>query len=536
MSVAIVPLVLSPWLFAELRKELDSPLFRDAAQSQYSAWCLRHGARLYRDVGAPDGPLIHFLHAFLQLFGGIHDHGFRRADLGFQLVCSGTMGAALAPRLTTTRVGAFLSRTAWAYLGVALWLAWYLLQAWPHTIQRDAYFALLGNLGLVLVYASADHTPKVARFTAMAGGALCMLLVFSRHTGIVYPASAALAILLPDDAVREQRALRLKATLQGFAIGFGIIFVGLLLFGSISGLWFWYFRFPFTFHRWLAKQNAFYLFSEGYADAAQIAVVALVGIVVGVAVRALPRRALAFAFAPMLCLIAACIEGKGWPNHVQQVTAMEVVLDLLVVSELWKYEREEVHWAPAHAAFAALALLFVGYEANKTIHSSWYLTAPMPIPEDSDIVEAKRIGNYLKAHTAPDDRILYYGHEAHTLLNAERLPATPYYVNMSINVERFYERAPAAPGEEPNPEERQAIRDLQHDISRDACRRIKATPPGAVVILDVSLLFGPNGRAELLGICPALGSMLKHDYHEVTIPNVPPLYQVFLRGPADSGS
>src|SRR5947207_12994921 len=66
ISVAILPLAVFPWLLTELQKEVQSPLFRDAAQCQYSGWCLLHGVRLYKDVGAPDGPLIHFLHALMQ--------------------------------------------------------------------------------------------------------------------------------------------------------------------------------------------------------------------------------------------------------------------------------------------------------------------------------------------------------------------------------------------------------------------------------------------------------------------------------------
>src|SRR5262249_1828651 len=73
VSVLVVPLALSPWLKAQLGKQLDSPLFRDATQCQYSGWCLRHGMKLYRDFGAPDGPFIHFLHAIMQMFVGITD-------------------------------------------------------------------------------------------------------------------------------------------------------------------------------------------------------------------------------------------------------------------------------------------------------------------------------------------------------------------------------------------------------------------------------------------------------------------------------
>ncbi len=536
LSVVILPLALSPWLFAELRKELDSALFRDAAQCQYSAWCLRHGARLYRDVGAPDGPLTHFLHAFLQLFGGISDHGFRRADLGFQLVCSGAMGIALGPRFVTTRAGAWLSHAAWACLGAGLWLCWYLMQGPGLTIQRDAYFALLGYLGLVLVYASADHTPKVARMSATLGGVLCMLLVFSRHTGVVYPAAAVLGIVLCDDPAREQRNLRLKAALQGMVIGFAAIGVGLLFFGSFSGLVFWYFRFPFTYYRWLSKQNAFHLFSEGYPDAADIAILALIGVFVAVGVRALPRRALVFGLVPMLSFIGACLQGKGWPNHVQQTTAATVVLELLVLSEIWKHRAGEAHWSPAQATFAALALCVAAYDGTKSLHTSWFFAAPLPVPVDSDIVEAERIGNYLKNHTPPDGRIFYYGHEAHTLLNAERLPATPYYVTLSFNIERLYERQPPARGEEPNAEQRAAIRALQRQISREACRDIKATPPAAMVFLDGSLGIWGDGRAETIHLCPAVGRMLQRDYHEVAVPDVPAQYHIFLRGQEPSAS
>jgi hypothetical protein len=119
--VAIVPLALLPWLLTELHKELASPLFRDAAQCQYSGWCLLHGFRLYRDVGAPDGPLIHFLHAFMQLLAaGRTDRGCRWADLFIQVAGSGVMGAALAPRSAETALGRALSRIAWAGLGAAL--------------------------------------------------------------------------------------------------------------------------------------------------------------------------------------------------------------------------------------------------------------------------------------------------------------------------------------------------------------------------------------------------------------------------------
>ncbi|HXU60917.1 MAG TPA: hypothetical protein VN962_04405, partial [Polyangia bacterium] len=190
IAVAIVPLALWPWLLPQIRRELGSPLFRDATQCQYSGWCILHGLRIYKDVAAPDGPLIHFLHALMQAFAGSSDRGCRAADLVLQLTGSGVMGASLAPAIAETRAGRVLSRIAWAALAMSLWMTWYLDQGWGQTVQRDTYFALFGYCGLVLVYTSAEFSPRAARITATAGGALCMLQIFGRHSGMAYPASA----------------------------------------------------------------------------------------------------------------------------------------------------------------------------------------------------------------------------------------------------------------------------------------------------------------------------------------------------------
>jgi len=529
--VAVIPLALLPWLLVELHKELASPLFRDAAQCQYSGWCLLHGFRLYRDVGAPDGPLIHFLHAFMQILAaGPSDRGCRWADLFIQLTGSGVMGAALAPRSAETPLGRALSRIAWAGLGAALWLTWYLDLGWGQTIQRDGYFALLGYCGLVLVYASADFSPRGATIAATAGGALCFVQVFGRHSGIAYPASALLTIWFSTDPVGEQRRVRLKAALLGALGALVAIFLLLLLFGSIRGLWFWYFKFPFTFHRWLAKQNAWFLLTQHYGEAAKVALVVLVGVIAAVAVRAVPLRAIGFAFLPMLMLLAACIEGKGWPNHVQQTTSAVVPIALLILSEIWGRRPSTETWGLGRRLVAALALMFITGNAIDTINGSGYLHMPVPQPVDSDIVAAKKVGDFLNTHTKPTDRVFMYGHESHVLINAARGPAVPYYCNMSLNIETFYERQPAAPGEGPNAKQRAAITDLQRHISADACQRLTSSPPGAMVFLDNSLGLFLNARAEVFAICPPVQQMLKTQYAEVSVPGGTD-YHVYLRKP-----
>jgi len=528
VCVVILPLAVSPWLLTELRKEVQSPLFRDAAQCQYSAWCLLHGVRLYKDVGAPDGPLIHFLHALMQLFAGSGDRGCRVADLVIQIGVSGVMGAVLAPRSSETRLGGALSRIAWGALGSALWLTWYFAQWWGETVQRDAYFALLGYCGLVLVYASADFSDRGAKIAAAAGGALCMVQVFGRHSGITYPASALLAIWCVDDPARERRWLRLRAALWGAGGAVVGIFLLLAIFGSIRGLWFWYFEFPFTFYRFLAKQNAWSLFNGAYAYAGEIAVLVLVGVVVAVAVRAVPARAISFAFAPMLMLIGACIEGKGWSNHVQQTTAAVVPMQLLVLSEIWGRRASPVPWNLVRSVAAVLVLVFIANKTNEAIQASSYMHLAMPQVVDSDIVEAKRVGDFLKANTKPTDTVFLYGHESHVLLNAERRPAVPFYVNMLLNIKVLYERAPASPGEGPNAKQSQAITKLEARINSDVCHRLTTSPPGAMVFLDGSLGLFLNARAEVYELCPLVEGMLKAKYDETPIPGIAD-YHVYLR-------
>src|SRR5262245_33253813 len=135
-----------------------------------------------------------------------------------------------------------------------------------------------------------------------------------------------------------------------------------------------------------------------------VAVIALVGVVVAVAVRVVPRRSLPFAFTPALFLIAACIVGKGWPNHVQQVLCAVVPLQLLVLSQIWNTRADGPRWRPAHGLVAAAMLLFVAYRTNQTLLEAWYYKSPFPQAIDGDILDARKVAAFLKEHTGPDDR------------------------------------------------------------------------------------------------------------------------------------
>jgi hypothetical protein len=139
------------------------------------------------------------------------------------------------------------------------------------------------------------------------------------------------------------------------------------------------------------------------------------------------------------------------------------------------------------------------------------------------------VGNYVRDHTQPDDAVFLYGHEAHVMLAAERRPAIPYYVNMVFDIDNFLLRSPPEKGEEPTPAQMATFNKLQADIKADACPRLRAAPPAAMVFLDHSLgAWGiPTGVADVAHLCPGVPDQLKADYHEV--PSVAPDYHVYLR-------
>jgi hypothetical protein len=516
-----LPLILAPWLKHQLKKELANALFRDAVQSQYSGWCIRHGLKLYADVGAPDGPFIHFLHALMQVFVGITDEGCRHADLFVHVVGAGMMGALLAPASKTTTAGKVVRRLAWAFLAVSLWLPWYLSLGFEGTVQRDAYYALFGYLGMVAIHASEDHPGKVGWGFAFGGAALCTLMLFTRQSGIIYMGAGGLALLCGEDAARGKR---IRAGAAGAVAAFALTILLVAIFGSLRGMMFWYFEFTFDYYRFWAKQDPTKLFTESYNAAALIAVVAFVGVCGAVFARAVPRRTIAFAFPPIMFLIAAALAAKGWRNHASQVTAETIPLELLMLQFIWAYRQDRV-WTPIHAGSAALLLAFVAHRTMELVQENPFYAMAVPPKIDPDIVAAEVVGLYLKDHTLPADRIFLYGHEAHVLLYAERGPAVPYYVNILLNTGRLLRLQPPVIGQEPTPEELARAERLSAKIASDACTRLMTKPPAAMVFLDHSQGPFADGVGEVEQLCPPLRGLLTQ-YTEVHVG--PPDYHVYL--------
>jgi hypothetical protein len=526
LAPALVFVGLLPMFVLPIKHELGSALFRDAMMCQYSAWCIRHGVRLYDEIAAPDGPFIHFLHALFQVFVGIADRGCRKADLVFQILVSGTFGAVLAPAVTAGR-GRHAARLAWAALGIGIWLSYYLSLGVDHTVQRDPYFALVGYLGMTLVFVSADASPRAGKMLAFAGGFVATLMVFSRPFGVIYPAMAGLGLLIEmgrETPVAPGVMQRVRAAAAGAGAAFTIVIVAVAIVGSLSGLVFWYLRYPLAAHRFIGRQNPWGLLTDAYAGAAEVALTLFVGIAAAMATGLLPWRAVGFALAPGFFLFSACWTGKGWSNHVIQVNAAAPLVLLLGLSRVWGHRAGE-SWSKVHA-LAAFALLT--YAAQRSVQylvaSEFSKSGFENVPEPEPLAVAA----FLKAHTQADDRVFLFGHEARVLLVSERVSAIPYYVNMIFDIATFMRRQPPAPGEEPAPEELAAFERFQKEIAVDACGRLSAHFPAAMVFEDNSLAtWGiPDGVDDVAHLCPDLRAWLRDRY---TLASTIGSYHVYLR-------
>ncbi len=515
-------LLLLPWLWRLGANELKAPLFRDAAIIQYTGWCIRHGLRLYQDAATPDGPFIHFFHAALQVVWGITDSGARRGDLIVHLLGGGAIGFVLAPRPPSSdRRTREALRVVWTLLGVFAWLAWYLTGGWEHTVQRDPLYALVGYLGMSLVYASSRFGRRVAVTTAFAGGLLVTVELFTRQSGVIYPALGFLGLLVEGRASPHWKP-RLAWGFAGAAAAVALMFGLLLLFGNVPGFFFWYFTVPFDVYRFIGAKQPWWLATGPYrlqlAGSVAIALLFLAAIVR----RILPSRAAGFALAPFLFLVAACLAGKGWPNHVQQTTAATNVILLLLLAETWERGLERAVWG---RRLTAIALVLVGVlvvRLGTNLRSSIF---NKQLGYGVSRIDAEQVARDLERDTGPDDRVFYYAHEMHGLLFAERKPAIPMISDQVLDFATWLRRAPPSV---PMTDAQVATFDrTQGVLFADACGRLLADPPAAVVSAtnDLKTWSVESFQQDLGEICPAFGPLLVSRYRMHPVAG----YHVYIR-------
>lgn len=510
ISPLLIPVGLLPWLWVCASHYGEAPLFRDVGMFQYAGWALRMGERLYEDVTTPDGPLIYLIHAALQFVTGTSESAFRTADIIVHALGAGVMGWLLAPAAKsheTTR------RLLWATVSISVWLSYLFSFDFSGSVQREAFYSLLGHVGLVLAYAAATRPTRRARWMLVTAGVLCGVQLFGKHTGLVYLALAAMATALDaEQGVGPPRRERLVAFGAG-GLGAGLAMLLLIVtFGSLRGFGFWYFTYPFEVYRFLATGTiAAGLeadFMQRYARAAGIALVAGGTLT---ALRVLPPRALVFVVAPAVHYAAGFAQKKFWSYQFHPVMAAWALLLVFGLTEVWRRAPARERWKPSQVG--AVLLLQVGvfmWCHDDLLTSSWM--KPAKQASSRAIAGSRKAARAVRERTRPGDRVLYYGDHGSTPFLAQRLNAIGQHVVWLINYSDILEMKPPPAGRGPTEEQRHRIRAIEARLQQTACSRLLAAPPAALMITDRAVHGGRDGMADVVRICPPIEAVIQRDY------------------------
>jgi hypothetical protein len=520
LAPAVVPLALAPFVVAWARCELKEPLFSNTLVFQYTGWCIRHGLRLYRDVGMTDGPFIHYLQASMQLFVGMSDRGFRKADLFLQVAGSAVMGASVAPAAHAKRAVRWMDRAVWALLSVTVWLAWYFTFRWENTTEREAFYGLFGSTGLALVYAAGSGTARRAKVCMVAGALLVASQVFGKPTGVMYPAAALLSILLPNAGSALDMRGRLRWFFTGCAACVAAVVLLLLVSGSIAGYFHWCWRIPYVGNRFLFRSNPLlYLYTTYWERFARVVLFSLFGGVAAIATGLVPLRGLGIVVLPTIAFVGACLQGRGYDYHLMPAIAAVHLVLVLVVAGAWTSAGEP--WSTGRAAVAAGALVFAGNEAFANLLDSAYRwngdDSKWDVTDHTSCETDKEVGAFVRAHTKPDDWVYSYdaGNAHVVLMNAERRTASPYLQAYYLDPVGILSQSKV----QPTPHELVALKELQRYNREQACTAIMGHRPTAVVF---------SSYDTAIDICPPVRDLLKTDFE---LAKSIGSYQIYLRKP-----
>jgi hypothetical protein len=522
LAPGVIALAFAPFLVPLLRVEVKEPLFGDTLVFQYTGWCIRHGLRLYRDVGMPDGPFIHYLHAAIQGFAGITDRGFRKCDLALEASGGAAIGALLAPTAKMPRAGRIASRIAWAAMAATVWLAWYLDLSWTETTERETFYSLFGSVGMVVVYVSDGWTRRWARPGVFLGALLVTTQAFGKPTGVVYPALAFLGVLLPSATSAMSRSLRVRLFVAGGAACVLLVLFAFLVSGSLKGYFLWCWRIPYIGNRYLWGVDWLRLLLRGAEALRTMAIVSFLAGTAAIASGLLPPRSLGFALAPSLLFLGACLQARGYPYQFVPVTASFHAILLVALSALWEQSGDR-EWPKSRRFAPALALCFLGYHALQNLQTSPYVwdgdRTKWDTPVNHFADDEKKVGEYLREHTKPTDRVFAYsaGENASVvLLYGQRRTASPFFHSFWLDPVDLVQQSEI----KPDAEHLAALERLQKEIQGIACSTVEQGKPAAMTF---------NLLEQVFKVCPKIEEMLRNDYDDATAIGT---FHVYKRKPA----
>ncbi|MBN9160709.1 MAG: hypothetical protein BGO98_00010 [Myxococcales bacterium 68-20] len=498
LVLALVPLY---WIVDATHRARLTTIGRDQGIFQYIAWAVRMGDVDYRDVRDVNGPLIHLIHMVMLALGGGDEHRFHVLDLIATGVSFAIVGA-LLPGIVSKRPPKWIERAGWALAAWVVLSGQYALFLYWNQAQRESFcdWFLLPSIALQIARPNERATQASSSRRIVAVAALSTITWFGKSSFVFFTVMQ-LAVILIDDKLLLSRRARLKSFVLGGLLGAVIPLLYLLRYGDILAYLEITLRDVPRVYRYIWARSAPEIFGDdGPLGTASLGLTASAVLCSLVALRALPRRFLALALAPLAGLVSVVVQHKGFGYHFHPVTASTHMAFMVVVAMLWERFRDTPRhrqlgrWV-ALGVTAAYALTIAStMRASPHTRNVWILAGG----ETPEKREKREFFDSFKTHdffpwelrqgaryltdTLPENaRVQVYGMDPYILFLARRRSATPYIYAYDLNADAALE---GGWSNRPTWLESEHIRAWRAAHEQDMLARLKADPPEAFVFID----------------------------------------------------
>lgn len=532
LAIALVPLF---WVADASHRSSLTTLGRDQGIFQYVAWAVSRGEVDYRDVRDVNGPLVHLLHFVMMKLGGGDEHRFHVLDLwatGLTFALTAACLPGLVARGRRALAPDLAERAAWGFAGWVVLAAQYQLYTYWNQAQRESFcdWFLLPSLGLQLLPPARSRARVTARLVAI--GALSTITWFGKPTFAIFTvAQLAVLLLVTEAEVPLSRLARLVRFGIGGALGAVAPLVYMFRWGDPSS----FLRISSSdvpqVYRFIWAKSAPEIFGEeGPLLAATTGIAAAVVVLVLVAMRELPRRALVLGLAPLCGLVNVLAQHKGFGYHFHPLTAttwLAALATVLMLAERYRNapRRRRLGRYAALAAAGALALFVASSMRSSPQTRNVWILAGGETPErrsweeyfatfktnDFFPWELRQAASYLATATSEDARVQVYGMDPYILFLAGRRSATPYIYAYDLNADAALE---GGWSNRPTDAEQTVIKKKREEHELDMLARLRERPPEAFVFLDrAPLITYQEAWDDFRYACPTASRWVAENYH-----------------------
>jgi hypothetical protein len=508
LIVAVVPFY---WVADATYRATLTTVGRDQGIFQYIGWAVLRGDVDYRDIRDVNGPLVHLVHLIMLCLGGADEHRFHVIDM-VVTSASFTIVGLLLPSVLSKRAPRWSERVGW---GLATWVALagqYALYIYWNQAQRESFCDWFLLPSIALQIAQPANAAGRAYRRVMLIAALSTITWFCKPTFLFFTVMQFGVLLVDRDTVLP-RGARVWAFVFGGMLGAVVPLLYLLRWGDILAFLQITLRDVPQIYRFIWARSA----PEILGDEGPLATATL-GLAVGgilaalVLLRTLPRRMLALALAPLVGILVAVAQHKGFGYHFHPLTATTHIGFLVIVLMLWERFRGAPRTRPigrflALGAAAGYALLIASNMRMSPHTRNVWILGGGETPEkraeqeyfdtfktyDFFPWDLRLSARYLVSHTNADARVQVYGMDPYLLFLAQRHSATPYIYAYDLNADAALD---GGWHNKPTWIEGERIRAARGAHERDMLGRLREAPPEAFVFIDRSPLMSSGDAWE----------------------------------------